>query len=145
MCTLTPVAHVTPACDVTVGVRRREAPGLGQTHRPHEVRLLDLDHNKPNQYRPIGPDRQSAALLCVRDLRVQLHHADVVVDHGPVVARVDDDGAHGATLPVDARVVQVVESQHHRPQIRTLSPGDTHTHEQINEPHLGTRSSLEVS
>lgn len=58
-------------------------------------------------------------------LRVQLHHADVVVHHRPVVARVYDDGAHPATLAVSARMVEVVQAQHHLPQLGALPP-DAH-------------------
>ena len=65
--------------------------------------------------------------VCASDLRVQLHHADVVVDHSPVVAWVYDDGAHATALTVSSWVVQVVQAEHHLPQVSTLPP-DTHTH-----------------
>ena len=69
-------------------------------------------------------------------LSVQLQHADVVVDHGAVVARVHDDGAHGAALAVGTRVVQVGEPQHHLPQVSALPPAHarTHTHTQDCAP-----------
>lgn len=43
ICALTPVAHVTPASDVTVGVWGRKLVAFRQTHGPDEVRLLHLD------------------------------------------------------------------------------------------------------
>ena len=42
VCVLTPVAHVTPASDVTVGVRRRKLAEVRQTHWSDKVRLLHL-------------------------------------------------------------------------------------------------------
>lgn len=129
VCVFTPVAHVTPAGDVTVGVWRRKLVGFRQTHRPDEVCLLHL-----NTTHLINADNTQSVYLCVcvrvsYDLRVQLNHADVVVDHGSVVAWMYDDGTHAAALTVDTWMVQVVQAHDHLPQVSALpTNSQTHTH-----------------
>lgn len=96
-------------------VWRRPSPQSANINTPHQSKSS-----------AITADTRSCA-AARSDLRVQLHYTDVVVHHRPVVARVYDDGAHPSALTVTSWVVQVVNAQHHLPQVCTLSPV-THTH-----------------
>lgn len=81
---LTPVAHVTPASDVAVGIWLGKLASVGEAHRPHVAALLYI--------------------------LVQLHHADVVVDHCTVVAWMHDDFLNLSGLHERGWMVQVVDA-----------------------------------
>ncbi len=93
---LTSVPHVSPARDMAVLVSFGQLTAAGQTDGTHVTGHLHLG--------------------------LQLQHADVVVHHGPVVARVDHDAFDMPCLHEWRWMIQIIDAKNHFPHVCALTP-----------------------